>query len=435
MRRAGGLTGGVLDGLDALINSSLAQLTEAELPARLVLLDTVREFAQEQLAADPREAEPTRWQHARCFRRLAESSVAALQGPDEGVWTALLEREHENLRAALRWALDGAQAPGASEAPEGMCAGPGAGAGTAAAGARVHAHRPALPGAATELALRLAGALGAPGGGLGGFWASRGYLTEGRVWLAEALALPHQAPPDARAAALLAAGGLAAHQGDDAQALALLEAGVALWRRTGDGPATAGALLRLATFLQPHGEPARVHELAAEALAAFRDGSDVGGTADCLRLLGASAAALGDADGGERLLRQALRLYERAHNQRGVGVALCQLGFIAYHQRGDFAAAQRLLEQGLDALRAAGAPWWVGIWLNILGESLRAQGEYERAAACYAESLALRRELRMAGRHARPAARQPGVRQPPPARPRASRRRVRRAADHRAGTL
>ena len=313
----------------------------------------------------------TRWQHARCFRRLAESSVAALQGPDEGVWTALLEREHENLRAALRWALDRAQAPGASEAPEGRCAPARTPAqGRPAAGARVRAHRPAPPSAAaaaTELALRLAGALGAPGGGLGGFWASRGYLTEGRVWLAEALALPHRAPPDARAAALLAAGGLAAHQGDNAQALALLEAGVALWRRTGDAPATARALLRLATFLQPIGEPARVHELAAEALAAFRDGSDVGGTADCLRLLGASTAARGDVDGGERLLRQALRLYQRAHNQRGVGVALCQLGFIAHHQRGDFAAAQRLLEQGLDALRAAGAPWWVGLWLNILG--------------------------------------------------------------------
>ena len=282
-----------------------------------------------------------------------------------------------------------------------MCAGPDAGAGTARRPAPGCAHTGRCPERghrATELALRLAAALGAPGGGLGGFWASRGYLTEGRVWLAEALALPHRAPPDARAAALLAAGGLAAHQGDNAQALALLEAGVALWRRTGDAPATARALLRLATFLQPTGEPARVHELAAEALAAFRDRSDAGGTADCLRLLGASTAALGDVDGGEGLLRQALRLYQRAHDQRGVGVALCQLGSIAHHQRGDFAAAQRLLEQGLDALRAAGAPWWVGIWLNILGLTLRGQGEYERAAACYAESLALRRELRMAGR-------------------------------------
>ena len=171
-----------------------------------------------------------------------------------------------------------------------------------------------------------------------------------------------------------------------------------LWRRTGDRVSTARALVRLATHLQfdIDGESARVHDLASEALAAFRGGHDASGTADCLRLLGTSTAARGDVDGGERLLGQALRLFQRVHDQHSAGVTLCQLGFIACHRRGDFAAAQRLLEQGVDALRDAGDRWRVGLWLNILGETLRGQGEYARAADCYAESLALRRELRMA---------------------------------------
>ena len=103
---AGGLAGGVLDGLDALINSSLAHHADAELPARLVLLDTVREFAQEQLAAQPREAELTRWQHARCFRRLAEVLGGRAAGPGPA-------------------RLDGAAGAGARQPPGGAALGPG----------------------------------------------------------------------------------------------------------------------------------------------------------------------------------------------------------------------------------------------------------------------------------------------------------------------
>src|SRR5205807_1508646 len=91
------------------------------------------------------EAGTVRRRHADYFRVLAEAAypdVFTVQVSE--TWRAQLEAEHDNLRAALAWSL--------------------------AADDR------------GEQALRLAGALS-------GFWQTRGSLSEGRQWLARALAL------------------------------------------------------------------------------------------------------------------------------------------------------------------------------------------------------------------------------------------------------
>src|SRR5205814_9237201 len=89
-----------------------------------------------------------RSRHSAWYLALAEQAAPALAGPDVVAWLARLDAEHDNLRAALRWALD--------------------------EGSSAHGDPPA--------ALRLAGALGR-------YWAHRGHLSEGRQWCAEALAL------------------------------------------------------------------------------------------------------------------------------------------------------------------------------------------------------------------------------------------------------
>lgn len=101
------------------------------------MLETVREYAWERLAAEVKLATAQR-AHAHYFLALAESAAPALHGRDQRAWFFRLEREHDNLRAALRWLLDQAGSDDSDVAAE------------------------------WEAGLRLAGALGY-------FWYLRGY--------------------------------------------------------------------------------------------------------------------------------------------------------------------------------------------------------------------------------------------------------------------
>ena len=172
------------------------------------MLETLREYGRARLVAS-REAPAVRRRHAAYYLALAEQAASAFQGPHQLVWLERLEREHANLREALRWAVECGEA---------------------------------------EPALRLAGALG-------WFWEVRGYLTEGRQGLAASLALPEAAGRTVVRAKALDGAGLLAHlQGDHAAAHTHFEEALALRRELGDKPGVGLAL-----------ENARPYEVEAAA--------------------------------------------------------------------------------------------------------------------------------------------------------------------------
>ncbi len=106
-----------LEGLGALVDQSLVQQRAEEGEdgePRFGMLQVIHEYALERLAASGEtsgEAEALRRAHAAYYLALAERAKPVLFGPEEGVWVKRLEREHDNLRAALAWALSG---PGSS---------------------------------------------------------------------------------------------------------------------------------------------------------------------------------------------------------------------------------------------------------------------------------------------------------------------------------
>src|SRR5262249_47555497 len=150
-----------LDGVNDLVTQSLLRRIDgASDEPRFALPETIREYALERLANSGAEVD-TRDCHAAYFLALAEAAEPQLSGRGQAEWLARLEREHDNLRAALRWLVEHGD---------------------------------------PEIGLRLCAALWR-------FWYMHGHLTEGRERLAELLALSDasavsEAPAAVRAAAL-----------------------------------------------------------------------------------------------------------------------------------------------------------------------------------------------------------------------------------------
>ena len=299
-----GVSGDVLDGVASLVDKSLlVRRAGAGGAARYAMLETVREYASEQLDAHG-ETEAVRARHAAWVAAFA-GGVEPL-GPVPLPLLARLDDEHDNARAALRWAID---------------------TGDAAVGLRI--------------AVAFVRA-----------WQLRGYLDEGRRWLAEVLALEGPAPDELRAAGLWVLGWFA-------------------WR-TGDLDAAEAATCR-ALELAEHAGDRRVESQA-------------------LLAQGWYAEERGDAGAADRLYRRALEL-ARAHGDGWVvGVNLASLGITA-GDRGDLAAAGRCYEEALPLVRRAGDPSLLAHLTGAVAWLARQQGDPRRAAALDRERLAINRAL------------------------------------------
>ena len=198
----------LLDGLSALLDSSLlTRRTGAEGEPRFGMLETVREFAAERLAASD-EAATTRRRHAAWCLDLAEQAATGFQGAIEASWVTVVEEEHDNLRAALTWLEHQGDA---------------------------------------TASLRLAGALW-------GFWYVRSHRVEARGWLTRALAAAPERPSLERASALVGLGEIEQALGNVDRGIALLENGLTIRRAAGDTHGTAEALLLLGAATQKQGK-------------------------------------------------------------------------------------------------------------------------------------------------------------------------------------
>src|SRR5207248_6851671 len=95
-----------LDGVASLIDKSLLQQTEQEgEEPRLVMLETIREYGLEALETSG-EMEAARLAHAAYYLRLSQQAEPKLEGAQQAIWLERLEREHDNLRAAMQWSLE-----------------------------------------------------------------------------------------------------------------------------------------------------------------------------------------------------------------------------------------------------------------------------------------------------------------------------------------
>ena len=315
---------------------------------RVRLLETLRDFAIDVLRAAG-ESDAAQRAHAGYFAARIEDDERRVAAKRTW-WVARCDEDLPNLRSALQWAMGGD----------------------------------------VETGLRISG-------GLGTYWYLSGRLNEGMRWLRDLLALAggEQSPVGVavRAKALYMAGWIACDQGRSRDAVALLDACVALRRRRGSRASLIEALQRLAGASQQYGDLARAERILRACLAYHRRAGDVAATLLTQNALSNVAYERGADAASEDQLREALPI-ARAHGDASWTVLfLVKLGRFA-HARGDCSGANAIFEEGARLACAATAEQPPPLMLLNLAYVARELGRLGEARAYCEMSLARYRSER-----------------------------------------
>ncbi len=335
----------VLELLSSLVNKSLVVAdTRSTDEARYRLLETVRQYAQEKLAAAA-ERPAVCDRHLRYFLELVEEMLPHLSGQDQQKWLDRLEVEYDNIRAALSWSLTGSQ---------------------------------------VEAGLRIAIAIYQ-------FWTIRDYTEEGLAWMerllggaGEAVSSVVQANGLAYAAFLAGFRGNAAAQiAHGREAATVAEAAGAEGKR-----ALVWALAAQAYGARAEGDYQTEFALGERVIRLNRELEDAYQLGVTLSVYSFSAMALGKYDRARAMLNEALGLLREAGNPYRTAMALNYSGDLARCER-DYAAARAAYEQGASLLRRLDAPRDLASVLQNLGHTWLHLGDAERGRVLFGESLAI----------------------------------------------
>ncbi len=329
-----------LDTLQSLADKSLVRHTQE----RFWMLETIREYASERLEHSG-EDEQLRRRHAEHFLRLAEEASPNLGRGSPAEWLDRLEREHNNLRAALD---------------------------------RLEAWRE------TQRVLRLTGALWL-------FWNIRGHLPEGSRRLEAALAAD-DGPTAARARALIGAAAMAARSGDAATARGRAEEALALNRALGDAWGTALSQSYVATAAAEDRDWARARQIAEECAQAFRELGDEHYALLATWLLAWMCSELGDRDRARALTEENLCRSRALGNERVEAMSLDALAMLAVDE-GRLQDALAMLKEAYRIHCGVGDPLWIALDLCRFARALVVAGRAGTAAKLLSKGEALREEI------------------------------------------
>jgi predicted ATPase/DNA-binding SARP family transcriptional activator len=332
-----------LDALAQLRGHSLVRAEESSETIRFRMLETLREFAAEQLRSEEREE--TERRHAAYFH--AWVTGAQFGAPERTAWFARFESDLDNLRAVLAWSL--------------------------------------REGNDIEIGLQTAGALSL-------FWHLHGHLSEGRRWYASLLERAGEAPTVGLGQSLYGAGALASQQGDFEAASPLLERCLEVVAASGD------ELIRglahnesgsIALFQGDHGQ-ARIHYEKSLSLSRAQGRRDR--VAAVLGNLANLAHCEEDVSTSRTLNVESLALWREVGDRLGEARVLHNLGLLAWSER-QLEDAREFYAQSLDIKRELADRFAIVSSLMGLSAVARDQEDYAAAVAYAREALVSAREL------------------------------------------
>jgi len=347
-----GLEIDVLEGLSALVDANLVRRAElADGEPRFAMLETIREYATEQLRQSGDEPELRR-RHAEHVRGLAEQYDPGFffriggAGKEQGDRSLHLDRENGNVRAALAWATDG---------------------GDVVTGLRTAAS-------------------------LSWYWQHRGHFADGRRWLERLLSVPEATiPPGVRVRALLVLGDMAMWH-DRTSAQTALQEAVDTARAIGDRQLLAWSLLDLADIPTWEEDYDRAEALLMESLASAEEGGYAVLASEVRAVWGRLAYFRGDiAAAGERY-RQAIAAQRQLGADRFLAINVGRLADVEV-QMGELDAAEGHYRESLANVAEAGNVVITAIMLVYLAWVAGRRSEHRRAARLLGAASRIRDEV------------------------------------------
>lgn len=333
----------VFEGLMTLSDHSLIhQIDRPDGSARFTMLETIREYALEQLETSG-TAGATRVRHAGYLLQLAEQTSAASNGPDHHQWLNRLEDERSNLYSALRYSIE--QAPG-------------------------------------DLGLRLATALY-------GFWYIHGPKKEGALWIERALARSSAAPAELRVRALYQLGEFARIRGEYVQATDLGEQSLALATQANNEGAIASAWFLLGNIASSNAQDDRAIQLFEEALLRYRALDDPDRVAFVLNNLGQAVSRRGDIDRATVLFEESLAIWRSIGSKWGTAIALISLGESARDHR-DYLRARDYYLESLTLMQSFDDHWGIVDCLYDLAEIMLELKQPQRTVCLFSAAEKIR---------------------------------------------
>ena len=342
-----GLAVDVLDGLGTLVDDSLVlegSVSSAE--TRFRMLETIREFAAEQLDSSGDEEEMHR-RHARYMTDLAEEAEPNLTRETQADWFRRLEQEHDNFRVALDWAERTGDA---------------------------------------DTAARIASPLWR-------FWQQQGHLAEGRARLERVMAMPGSGGRDAvRTRGLGALGGVAYWQGDYEGMEAAWEEAVEIAREIGDPGLIARAIYDYSFVPRVNGDFDGAEALLAETLTVARQAGDRTLIGYATLFLGYGRVQRGDLGAGMSLVKETVAIARETQDRLFLTEALGGLSSIEIFT-GDVSRAKEHLLEIVRLQTAAGNRMGLAAVLVPMSMIASHDGRYELAARLNGTADRMREEL------------------------------------------
>ncbi len=340
----------VLELLSHLVDKSLVVAREESGEARYRLLETVQQYAREKLS-ESGEAERFRERHAGYYLALAEEAEPELKGAGQVAWLEQLERDRDNLRAAMAWLL------GRGELQE---------------------------------AARLGWALWL-------FWGIRAHFAEGRRWMEQALSVKSSVtmPASARAKVLYVAGMMANYQGDHRSAEPLVEESLGSFRELEDKLGIAWALSNASFAALGQERHQRAITLIEESVDLFLEAEEKWGAAIQICFLAVAWRDRGDRERAKRMAERGLTLSREVGERQAISAALYILATLAQAER-DHERARDLFAEGLVLSAELGNEADVAHCLEGLASVAGAEGSMARAARLWGAEEALLEKIEAA---------------------------------------
>ena len=339
-------TGEALTLLGSLVEQSLVTARpdgDCAAGARYGMLEPVRQYALEKLE-EAQEAEATRRSHAAFFLALAERAHPELQTARQVEWHGRLDRDYDNLRAAMAWALSEGEA---------------------------------------EIAARLGWALWL-------YWSVRDRHEEGRRWMEAAL--EHELPPGLRARAANVAAAMAYSQGDYQACERHCRVSMEVSLQAGDTLLEGYSWIALGLVALSREDLTKAAPAMQKAIQLLDRSGDQGMAAMARVWLGTTLLIQSDGDRAASMFEEGLAISRRTGDRLSANIALYNLAQVAL-SRGDYAGTAALFEEGITLSNQTRDVANLAYFSEGLAVVTGERGESQRSARLFGVAEGLLKEV------------------------------------------